>query len=157
MKKGTAALLTGMFSFGTGFFLGGKMLVGLINDYKMKMDRNMSNMLLCNDWLDFIYSGGHIDKYFHDNGYQKVMIYGNGYVGARLAQALAKTDIAVVAIMDKVASSDENGEVIGTDSRVPDNDCIIVTPVYYYNEIYDMLRKKTDIPIVSVQTVIGTK
>ena len=153
MKKGICALLMGA-AFGTGFFLGGKTLVGMVNDYKMRMNRNLSNMILLNDWLDFIYSGGRIDEYFHVHKYNKVMIYGNGYIGVRLSQALARTDIDVIAVMDKTDSSNGDGGVIGIDSQIPEVDCIVITPIFYYDEIFRMLQKKTDIPIVSIQTIM---
>ena len=35
MKKRIMTCFTGIVSFGFGFFLGGKMLVGMINDYKL--------------------------------------------------------------------------------------------------------------------------
>lgn len=154
MKKGILPLITAG-AFGTGFFLGGKMLVSMVNDYKTGMKRSHSNMMLLNDWLCFLYSGGCVETYFCDHGYDKIMIYGNGYIGARLLQAMAGSDTEVVAIMDKVVPTDKSGIVIGIDAEIPDVDCIVVTPVYYQNEIYSMLREKTDIPIVSIETVIG--
>ena len=57
--------------------------------------------------------------------------------------------------MDKVAPSDADGLIIGADAEIPESDCIVVTPVFYYEEIYDMLRARTDIPIVSMQTIIS--
>ena len=54
MKKGYAICFTGAISFVTGFFLGGKALVGMINDYKRRMERNASNMMLFNDWREFL-------------------------------------------------------------------------------------------------------
>lgn len=154
MKNKIVVCLTGVLSFGAGFFFGGKMLVNMINDYKTRMQRNLSNMMLFNSWLEFIYSGGSIDQYFHNHGYKKIMIYGNGYIGKRLSQALLGTDIEVVAVMDKEASAKENDIVISVDSSMPDVDCIVVTPVFFFDSIYDMLKEKTNIPIVSMQSII---
>lgn len=154
MKKGIATGLVGIISFGIGIILGGKMLVSMINDYKKRMERNHSNMMLFNDWLEFIYSGGSIEQYFHNHGYKKIMVYGNGYIGKRLRQALTDTDIDVVAVMDKAASSDGTDMVIGVDSLIPDVDCIVVTPIFFFDTIYDMLREKTNIPVISIQRVI---
>ena len=155
MKKGYAICFTGAISFVTGFFLGGKALVGMINDYKRRMKRNFSNMMLFNDWLDFLYSGGKIEQYFHNQGYKRIMIYGNGYIGKRLQQALIQTDIEVAAVMDKAALPNEDGLVIGLDSKMPDVDCIVITPVYYYDEISGMLRKKTGLPLVTMQMLLN--
>lgn len=155
MKKGIAACLISLVSFVTGFILGGKILVKMINDYKTRMKRNLSNMMLFNDWLEFLYSRGKVEQYFHDHGYKRIMIYGNGYIGKRLQQALGQTDIEVAAVMDKVVSSDEKGLVIDVDSSIPDVDCIVITPVYYYDEIVDLLQKKTELPLVPMQMIIN--
>lgn len=154
MNRKAADFVIAGVSFGTGFFLGGKMLVGMINDYKTRMNRNLFNMLLLNDWLDFIYSGGNVERYFLEHGYHRIMIYGNGYIGARLIQALAGTNVDIAAVMDRTASSGRNGMVIGTDADIPDADCIVITPIYYYESIYHMLKERTQIPIVSVQEVV---
>ncbi|MDE6600758.1 MAG: hypothetical protein K2K90_01065 [Lachnospiraceae bacterium] len=153
MKKGYAICFTGAISFVTGFFLGGKALVGMINDYKRRMERNASNLMLFNDWLEFLYAGGSIEQYFHEHGYKRVMLYGNGYIGQRLFQALEKTDVEVTAIMDQANSSDSDAEgiLIGVDSEIPDFDCVVVTPTAYFDEIFHMLRKRTGQSVISVE------
>lgn len=155
MKKSRYRFIICSLSFGIGFFLGGKMLVNMINDYKFRMKRNFSNMLLFNDWLHFIYSGGDIEKYFMCYNYNKIIIYGNGYAGKILLEALSESEIEVVAIMDKkITSLDEKEGMIGINTKIPDADCIVVTPVFYYEEIYNELLKKTDIPIISIRNII---
>lgn len=151
MKKGLVVALTGICSFGIGFFLGGKMLVGMINEYKSGMKRNSANMMVFNNWIEFIYNGGHIDEYLNDNNYSRVMIYGNGYIGKRLKQALEKTSIEVIAVMDKKDSNSQGGIILGINDEIPNVDCIIITPIFYYDEIYDMLQKKTKVPVFSIE------
>lgn len=155
MNRKAANFMIAVVSFGIGFFLGGKMLVSMINDYKKRMNRNLFNMLLMNDWLDFIYSGGNVERYFLEHGYQRIMIYGNGFIGARLIQALAGKDVEIAAVMDRVASGDRDEMVIGTDADIPKVDCIVITPVYYYESIYHMLKERTEIPIVSIQEIVS--
>lgn len=154
MKKNIIGFIICGVSFGIGFFLGGKMLVSMINDYKMKMNRNRMNMMLLNDWLSFIYSGGSIDKYFLDHGYRKIMIYGNGYIGKRLFQALSGTNIEVIAIMDRQSDSSDKEKIMSVESDIPQVDCIVITPLFFFDEIYDTLQKKTNIPLISLQNVI---
>lgn len=130
------------------------MLVGMVNDYKMKMDRNACNVGVYDKWLHFLYTGGKVETYFQGHGYGKIMIYGNGYIGKRLLEALLQTNVKVAAVMDKNTSGG-SGLVIGTGDNIPEVDCIVITPVFFYDEIYSMLREKTDIPIVSINDVIG--
>jgi len=154
MKRCINVFTVGMISFMGGFYLGGKTLAGVINNYKARTERNSANMIVLNDWINFIYSGESIVQYFNKNGFHRIMIYGIGLIGARLQQALGQTDIEVVAVMDKAAHSDTDGMVIGTEADIPDVDCIVVTPVYYYDEIYSMLAERTKVPIVSIKDIL---
>lgn len=151
MKK-RYLLSAGAGLFLSGFYIGGKCLVSMINNEKTKADRNSANMHLFNDWLAFLYAGGQMEAYFHTNGFRRIMVYGNGLIGARLTQALQKTDVEIVAVMDKAAYSGADG-VIGTEADIPDCDCIVVTPVFYHEEICSMLRERTNIPVVSVRDI----
>lgn len=153
MRSKGAICITGVISFAAGFFLGGKTLVGMINSDKMQAGRNLSNVMLFNDWMEFQNAGGRIEQYFHEHGYKKIMIYGNGYVGQRLFQALKQSDVDVTAIMDRTNTSDFDAEgmFIGVDSEMPDVDCVVITPVFYFDEIYQTLRGKTDLPIISIE------
>ncbi len=153
MKKGVITFITGMGAFIGGFYFGQKSLVNIINNYKTKADRNLSNMIVLNDWLDYVYSGKKAEDFFHKNSYKRIMLYGNGYIGTRLSQALTDTDIEIVAIMDKTAKTSTNGLVLGIDAVIPDVDCIVITPVYFYDEIHTMLADKTQVPIVSVKEI----
>ncbi len=153
MKK--SAYIVGLFSFFGGFYLGGKMLVDMINDYQTRADRNSANMMLFNEWVAFLYSGGRVERYFQENHYKRILIYGNGFAGTRLQQALEKTDIEIAAVMDKAAHADVDGAVIGVDADIPDVDCIVVTPVFSHAEIYDVLSKRTRIPIVSISEILN--
>ncbi|MCI9141174.1 MAG: hypothetical protein HFH87_00960 [Lachnospiraceae bacterium] len=153
MKKRYACLaFVGIFC--SGFYLGGKSLVRMINEYKKGMERNYVNMILLNNWLNFLYSGKKIEEYFHLHNYNRIMIYGNGYIGKRLFQSLMKTDIQVASIMDREVPVDTGNIVIGIESDVPEVDCIVVTPVFYYEEIVNLLNEKTKIPIISIENVI---
>lgn len=154
MKKNAGTFIMGICSFMAGFYLGGRTLADAVNSNKVRADRNSINMMVLNDWVDFLYSGGQIDKYFHEKEINRIMIYGNGFIGVRLRQALENTGVEVAAVMDKVAHSDRNGMVIGTGAAIPDVDCIVITPMFYYDEIYSLLSEKTDICIISIKDIL---
>lgn len=159
MRSKSTIFLAGTLSFVAGFYLGGKTLVGMINNYKMQAERNLSNMMLLHDWMEFLQAGGRIEQYFHEHGYKSVMIYGNGYVGQRLFEALKQSDVGVAAIMDQTNASDADPEgiLIGVDSVIPDVDCIVITPVFYFDQIYQKLEAKTGQPIISIEELWKTE
>ena len=151
MKNRVKSFIVILGTFAGGFFLGSKILVNMINEYKSGMERSSSNMKVFHQWLSFLYSGGQIETYLRERHYSRIMIYGNGYVGKSLLQALEKTDISVAAGMDRNVPVESDDMIIGTDSIIPDVDAIVVTPVFYFNEICSMLREKTELPIISIE------
>ncbi|MCI9336281.1 MAG: hypothetical protein HFH93_01880 [Lachnospiraceae bacterium] len=142
-------------SFIAGFYLGGKSLVGMINKQKDESMRNRRNMELLSKWLDALYDGWNVDKFFEKNNYKNILIYGNGLIGQKLYKALNTANINVVAIMDKQVRGNAEGILIGADSNIPYADCIVITPICYYNQIYCSVRDKTNIPIVSVEDIFN--
>ena len=77
------------------------------------------------------------------------------YVGRSLYRELENSDVIVKYAIDKKASQ-MNSEIniISPDEELPEVDIIIVTSIYYFNEIYNYLDSKTDIPVVSFEDVL---
>ena len=150
--KSSRALLA-FASFVSGFYLGGKSLVGLVNKYKDDSMRNRTNMEILGKWLEAVYEGGSVGNYFKTHNYKNILIYGNGLTGQILYRALKNSDIKVVAIMDRQVSVNSEGILTSADSDIPDADCIVITPIYYYNQIYSSVRVRTKIPMVSVEEI----
>lgn len=77
------------------------------------------------------------------------------YVGRSLYRELENSDVIVKYAIDKKASQ-MNSEIniISPDEELPEVDIIIVTSTYYFNEIYNYLDSKTDIPVVSFEDIL---
>ncbi len=76
-------------------------------------------------------------------------------MGRSLYRELENSDVIVKYAIDKKASQ-MNSEIniISPDEELPEVDIIIVTSIYYFNEIYNYLDSKTDIPVVSFEDVL---
>lgn len=96
-----------------------------------------------------------VEDYFYRNRIKTIAIYGMSYIGERLFEELKNTDIEIKYAIDKNNESIYvDIDVLSVDEVLPKVDAIIVTPVYFFDEIKDMLQKKTVCRIISLEDVI---
>lgn len=137
----------------------GRRLSDRKNDFwKCKQKKKHRKQSLCNhdvsESMDGSKAGGgSIERYLCEKDYHKIMIYGAGYIGERLIDELEDSQVEIVAAMDRaVVFADV--PVISVNDEIPDVDCIVVTPVFYFEDIYKMLSEKTNIPILSISEIV---
>lgn len=131
--------------------------------FKNKIEcENMSEkhfvlFLLMNEWMKTKQEGKHIKEYFEKNQYKSIAIYGLSYVGERLLDELKGCGLEVKYGIDKKIDSDSicmNVDVYSPENELPEVDIIVVTAVYFFDEIRDKLSEKVDCPIVSLEDIL---
>lgn len=109
-------------------------------------------------WLTFLQEGKSLEEYFKQNNYKTVAIYGMRELGERLYYELKDSDITVKYAIDKNADAVYTDvDVVTPDDHLDRVDVIVVTAVYYFEEIKDMLAGKVDCAIVSLEDIINMK
>lgn len=127
---------------------------------ELKKSRELSSKhlklyMLMNDWVTIKQNGVDFEKYFIDNGYNRIAIYGMNYVGKALQRELSKTSVEIVVGIDQAG-----GETSGSTKIVMPNefnevvDAIIVTPITYFDDIAEMMEQKTKASIISMEDII---
>lgn len=123
---------------------------------KALSDKHLAMFLLMNEWMKTKQAGKHICDYLAKNGYKSVAVYGLSYVGERLLEELKECDVRIAYAVDRhITSSCWNIEIISPESALPKADVLIVTPVYFFDEIYNSLVDKVTYPIVSLEDVLS--
>ncbi len=154
MKKITS-VLTGMIGFGCGAVVVGRLAGNSAKCWKKMSDKHLALMLLFNQWMINKQSGKDIKEYFVKKKYQKIIIYGMSYVGERLLDELKRSDIEIVAAVDKNADSIfADISVISPDDKMPEAECVVVTPVYFFEEIAEEMSAKVTCPIISLEDIL---
>lgn len=140
--------------------VGGAVAVGNLQEksvkkWKMMSDKHLALFVLMNEWVKMKQEGKCIDKYFENNGYRSIAIYGMSYVGERLLDELKGSSVDVKYAIDRNADS-IYGEiaVYSPEDALPEADVIVVTAVYFFDEIYDFLQEKVNCPIVSFEDIL---
>lgn len=118
-------------------------------------DKHLALFMLMNEWLKIKQEGKKIKNYFEKNDYKTIAIYGMSYVGERLLDELADSEIEVRYAIDQNAGTIYSDiEVYSPDDELPEVDVVVVSAVYYYDDIYNKLIDKVVCPIVSLEDVL---
>lgn len=130
------------------------------NDGRMEVltDQNNKNscyMNLLDQWMTLKEKNVFIADWLRVEGYSNVAIYGYGMLGRHLYTELLSSKVEVEYLID------QQGNKLHTECKVylpsetlPQVDLVIVTAVYYYEEIYHKLKDKGIPQVVSLQTIL---
>lgn len=93
--------------------------------------------------------------FFEDNGYKSIAIYGMSYLGERLMDELKDSGIEVRYAIDRNAENIYAGvEVKKPEDDLEEVDAVIVTAVFFFDEIEEQLEKILDCPIISLEDIV---
>lgn len=133
--------------------------IGLANKLSSLDEKNNKNQSIINTfdlWLQQKQDNHQIQDFFLRNGFREIAIYGMHYLGEHLLRDLRETEITVKYAIDKNADKIACGvKVIPPDAELEKVDAIIVTAIYYFDDIEKQLASKIDCPIISLDDVLG--
>lgn len=160
MKKGI--FLTGV-PLSLGILLGGGIVhkalrIKCQKDIEMQKEyteKHLDMFLFMSKWLEINQKGFSIKKYFTDNGYKAVAIYGMSDIGKRICDELSGTDIKVMYAIDKKQDIQYKGiHIYSLEDKLPEVDAIVVAAYWYFDEIAEKLYKKVDCPVLNINDII---
>lgn len=159
MKKGTIGALSLLTGAALGAFSGvagvGKSVGAKLKDERKMADKHLALYLMMNKWVAVKQEGKHLASYFESKGYKKIAIYGMSYAGERLAKELDNTEIEIKYGIDKNAQNLYSSlDVYSLEDELEEVDVVVVTPIFFFNEIEEELSRKFDCPIVSLEDIL---
>lgn len=147
-------------AFVIGVFFGGRYIFKLadkaLKEQQKQKDRSDSYYEVLNQWLALKYHGISLDKYFVDNGYKTVAIYGFAEIGRRLYEELEKSKyVKVNYVIDQNAGNVSAKVPAYCPSADLENvDVIVITPTFAYFAIEKNLKKYVPYKIISIEDVV---
>lgn len=156
MKKGIIpVLLAGAAGCITGASATGVQLNKKVQFQQTLAQKHLLIMQTFNQWLINKQEGKSLARFFEENGYRSIAVYGMSYLGERLLDELKDTGIEVRYGIDRNAENIyADIDVKGLDDELPEVDAIVVTAVYFFDEIEDELGKRVDYPVISLEDVV---
>ena len=117
--------------------------------------KNISIIRVFNAWMALKQCNHSLCTFFERNNYHEIAIYGMHYLGERLQDELQGTDIVIKYVIDRNANNIHVGvKAVQPEDELEDVDAIIVTPIFYFEEIRRKLSAKVRCPVISLEDVI---
>lgn len=112
--------------------------------------------LVLYDWMDLSRTGDKVlASLLHEKGYNKIIIYGWGYLGKQLYKDLQGSRIKVKGILDRGSVPNVyNIPTYSLRSELPEADVIIITVLYEGEKIKKDLSETVKCPIMSLEELI---
>lgn len=122
-----------------------------LNSAMISYNKNKVNYNAAIKLLQAVQNGSSLAKCMEQHGFSNVAVYGMGPIGKCLVKELLSDGIQVLYAIDKNAELIyADVPVYNTRNLLPQTDAIIVTAVYYHEQIKKCLEEKMKCPIVSL-------
>lgn len=155
VKSISAFLLGGIAGSITGASVIGTKMKKKVQTQRTYAQKHLLIMQVFNQWMIDKQEGKSLAMFFNDNGYKKIAIYGMSYLGERLLDELKDSEIEVKYAIDKNADNIyADVDIKNLEDDLPEVDAIVVTAVYYYQEIEEELGALVNYPIVSLEDIV---
>lgn len=155
MKKKAILIITALVSFITGYLIDQKKLGERVFLLTEKDNKNMTNIRIYDSWIQKKQENKSLSLFFERNGFMKVAVYGMSQLGERVTAELRESGISVEYAIDKNAKRISTDiAVVTPDDDLKEVDAVVVTPVFYFDEIESELKSKIRCPIISLEDVI---
>lgn len=155
MKKVVASALSTVIGAAVGAVVTGKEAQKTVDKTQKMADKHLALFLLMNRWVEVKQDGKNLINYFHEKGYTSIAIYGMSYAGERLLHELKGSDIEVKCGIDQKADEIYTEvDMITPDDEIPKVDAVIVTSIYFFDEIKEKLEGVVDSPVISLEDVL---
>ncbi|MCI8596978.1 MAG: hypothetical protein HFJ10_00810 [Lachnospiraceae bacterium] len=156
MKKQVIAIFSALTGAAVGAAAMKKIFRIETDKAKTLSDKHWAMFLMMNQWIQAKQEGKSLEEYFIKNNYKKIAVYGMSYVGERLIEELKGSEIKVAYGIDRNAGGlYADVDIVSPDDSLEDVDAVIVTSIFYMEEIEMDLSDKLSCPIVSLEDILN--
>lgn len=155
MKNKVISVLSALTGVALGAGIVGKVTGKSLNKVRSMSDKHFALFQMMNQWVKVKQEGKNLSKYFEDNGYKRIAIYGMSYAGETLIDELKNTNVEVVYGIDRRSESlYADIDIVSIDDSLENVDAVVVTAITFFDEIEEILCEKLDCPIISLEDVL---
>ncbi len=155
MKKAAGSIGTALFGILFGGGMIGSMAAKEIKKNKKISDKHLALFLMMNQWVKVKQEGKNLASYFEKHNYKKIAVYGMSYAGETLVNELKDSQVELTYGIDQNPAciySDMN--IVTLDDHLEEVDAIVVTPIFFFEEIEKQLSQMLDCPIISLEDIL---
>ena len=118
-------------------------------------DKTYRNYGVLKKWFLLHKQGKRVSDYFAYNHYQSIAVYGMAELGQFFVSELENSGFDIKYGIDRRAGAiTAKIPVLTLEDMLPPVDVVIVTVVYYFNQIADSLKDRLECPVISIEDVL---
>lgn len=118
-------------------------------------EKHLALFLMMNRWVEVKQQGKSPADYLLTKKYQTIAIYGMSYAGERLVEELKNSGVTVSYGIDKKAGGGYSDmEVVSPEDGLREVDAVIVTSIFFMDEIEKALSVKLSCPVISLEDIL---
>lgn len=123
---------------------------------QIEIIKNVQISQFLNNWLQMYQMKKNMVPYILDMGYKSIAIYGMGILGQRLYDELEESDIIVKYAIDRNAANIRDlVDVKHPSEELEPVEAVIVTSLYYVDEIKRDMESKMECPVISLMDCLA--
>lgn len=155
MKKQIISVLSALSGVVFGTAVTRKILSEETTKAKMMSDKHLALFLMMSQWVHVKQEGKSLSDFLLKKNYKTIAIYGMSYAGERLVEELKGSAVKLAYGIDRNAGGIYSDiEVFTPDEFLKEVDAVIVTSIFFMDEIEKDLSKKLSCPIISLEDVL---
>ena len=155
MKKGLIGALSAMAGVAAGIGVAGQTIGKTTKQKQLMSDKHLALFLMMNQWVKVKQEGKNLASYFEKNGYKTIAVYGMSYAGETLVNELKDSQIELKYGIDKNANHlYADMDIVTLDDSLEEVDAVVVTPIFFFEEIEEQLSQVLDCPIISLEDIL---
>lgn len=155
MKKQIISILSGLTGAAIGAIVMGKASSTESNKKKELSDKHLALFMMMNQWVRVKQEGKSVVDYLKQHNFTTIAVYGMSYAGERLVEEVKGSEIEVAYGIDKNAGGIyADIEVVTPDEHLEEVDAVIVTSIFFMDEIERDLSAKLSCPILSLEDIL---
>lgn len=155
MRKGMIGAMMVLAGAGMGAVIVRKIMEKKMNMWQQMSDKHLVLYRMMNQWVKIKQEGKKLTKYFEENDYKNIAIYGMSYAGETLLDELKDSEIFVKYGIDKNADRINIGlDVVTIEDDLQEVDAVVVTAITFFDEIAEKLENKLKCPILSLEDIL---
>lgn len=126
-----------------------------INPLELELQKQRLFYKILTNWIDYGHKGWNLGKELKKRGYRSIGIYGYAELGKLAAYEVENEEnIDLKVIFDKKANQFDDKRIKYPNTLYEDIDCVMVTAVYYFDEIKEELSRLGYTNIKSIKEMV---
>lgn len=119
-------------------------------------DKHLALFMMMNQWVRIKQEGKNVSDYLKQHKFATIAVYGMSYVGERLVEEVKDSGIEVAYGIDRNAGGIYYAdiELLTPEEHLREVDAVIVTSIFFMNEIKRDLSTKLSCPILSLEDIL---